>query len=137
MADVLVEREGHLVSLQRLLGEALDGSGGLVFLGGEAGVGKTALATALADVAGGPVVRRGSCDNVTTAETLGPILDALPELAVAADYEVGAGRLRLFRKVREMLASSPTLILLEDVHWPTRRPWTWCGSWAAGWPAAS
>jgi len=117
MADVLVEREDHLASLQRLLGEALDGSGRLVFLGGEAGVGKTALAAALTEAASGPAVRRGSCDHVTTAEALGPVLDALPELAMAADYEAGGGRLRLFRKVREVLASSPTLLLLEDVHW--------------------
>src|SRR5262245_11505202 len=117
MADVLVEREDFLVSLERLLGEALDGSGRLVFLGGEAGVGKTALATALAETAGGPAVRRGSCDNVTTAEALGPIMDALPELAAAADHEAGVSRLRLFQQVREVLAESPMLLLLEDVHW--------------------
>jgi predicted ATP-dependent serine protease len=51
MADVLVEPEHFLVSLERLLGEALDGSGRLVFLGGEAGANKTALATILADAA--------------------------------------------------------------------------------------
>src|SRR5262245_31904266 len=117
MADVLVEREDFLVSLERLLGEALDGSGRLVFLGGEAGVGKTALATALAETAGGPAVRRGSCDNVTTAEALGPIMDALPELAAAADHEAGVSRLRLFQQVREVLAESPMLLVLEDVHW--------------------
>src|SRR5215472_7954637 len=117
MADVLVEREDFLVSLERLLGEALDGSGRLVFLGGEAGVGKTALATALAETAGGPAVRRGSCDNVTTVEALGPILDAFPELAAAADPEAGVSRLRLFQKVREVLAESPMLLLLEDAHW--------------------
>ena len=115
MADVLVEREAFLVSLQRVLGEVLDGSGRLVFLGGEAGVGKTALATALAEAATGLVVRRGSCDHVTTAEALGPILDALPELAVAA--EADESRLRLFQKVRAVLAGSPMLLLLEDVHW--------------------
>ena len=91
MADVLVEREGFQASLERLFGEALDGSGRLVFLGGEAGVGKTTLAAALAEAVNGPVVRRGSCDNVTTAEALGPILDALPELSVAVDLEAGAG----------------------------------------------
>src|SRR5215471_10236896 len=117
MVDVLVEREGFLASVERLLDEALEGSGRLVFLGGEAGVGKTALSTALAEAAGGLVVRRGSCDSVTTAEALGPILDALPELAVAADYEAGVGRLRLFRRVREVLSESPMLLALEDVHW--------------------
>src|SRR6516165_11940241 len=101
MSDVLVEREDFLVSLQRLLGEALDGSGRLVFLGGEAGVGKTALAAALAEAASGPVVRRGSCDSITTAEPLGPILDALPELAETVDQDAGMSRLRLFQKIRE------------------------------------
>ena len=124
MADVLIERAGFLSSLEGLLREALDGSGRLVFLGGEAGVGKTALAVALADTAGaaaadaaGAAVRRGSCDNVTTAEALGPILDAFPELIAAVDDEAGLSRLRLFRKVREALSESPMLLLLEDVHW--------------------
>src|SRR5215831_10302435 len=117
MADVLVEREDFLVSLERLLGEALDGSGRLVFLGGEAGVGKTALAAALAEAAGGPAVRRGCCDIVTTAEALGPVLDAFPELAAAVDLAAGASRLRLFQQVRGMLSESPMLLVLEDVHW--------------------
>jgi DNA-binding CsgD family transcriptional regulator/tetratricopeptide (TPR) repeat protein len=116
MADVLIERAGFLASLEGLLGEALDGSGRLVFLGGEAGVGKTTLAAALADAAN-VAVRRGSCDNVTTAEALGPILDAFPELIATVDDEAGVSRLRLFRKVREALSGSPMLLLLEDVHW--------------------
>ena len=33
------------------------------------------------------------------------------------DDEAGVSRLRLFRKVREALAGSPMLLLLEDVHW--------------------
>src|ERR1700755_1003742 len=116
MADVLIERAGFLASLEGLLREALEGSGRLVFLGGEAGVGKTTLAAGLADAAG-PAVRRGSCDNVTTAEALGPILDAFPELIAAVDADASPSRLRLFRKVREALSGSPMLLLLEDVHW--------------------
>jgi DNA-binding CsgD family transcriptional regulator/Tfp pilus assembly protein PilF len=121
MTNVLVERAGFLASLEGLLGEPLGGSGRLVFLGGEAGVGKTALAAALAETATetatGLAVRRGSCDNITTAEALGPILDALPELAAAADQEAGLSRLSLFQKVRDVLSQSPMLVLLEDVHW--------------------
>jgi fused signal recognition particle receptor len=45
---VLIERSSFLASLEGLLSEALDGSGRLVFLGGEAGVGKTTLAAKLA-----------------------------------------------------------------------------------------
>ncbi|HXZ77766.1 MAG TPA: AAA family ATPase [Streptosporangiaceae bacterium] len=114
---MLVEREGFLASLERLLDEALGGSGRLVFVGGEAGVGKTTLAMALAEAVSGPLVRRGSCDSVTTAEPLGPILDALPELAEAVDQDAGMSRLRLFQKVRDVLSESPMLLVLEDVHW--------------------
>jgi len=57
MTDVLIERASLLASLGDLLGEALDGHGRLVFLGGEAGVGKTALATAFAGPATGMSVR--------------------------------------------------------------------------------
>jgi DNA-binding CsgD family transcriptional regulator/tetratricopeptide (TPR) repeat protein len=127
MAGVLIERAAFLASLDSLLGEALAGSGRLVFLGGEAGVGKSTLAAALTGRAragtgptgagAGPAVRRGSCDSVTTAEALGPILDALPELAAAIDGAGRVSRLRLFRQVRDALSASPVLLLLEDVHW--------------------
>src|SRR5579863_6058132 len=118
MTGVLVERSGFVASLEGLLGEALGGAGRLVFLGGEAGVGKTALAAALAETAASrSTVRRGSCDNITTAEALGPILDALPELAAVVDQEAGLSRLRLFRKVRDALSQSAMVLLLEDVHW--------------------
>ncbi len=129
MADVLIEREDFLASLEGLLSEALGGSGRLVFLGGEAGVGKTTLAGALAGAgaladagalagaATGLDVRRGCCDNITTAEALGPLADALPELAGLLDDEAGASRLRRFQQVRDVLAQGPMLLLLEDVHW--------------------
>src|SRR5262249_25077426 len=48
---------------------------------------------------------------------LGPILDALPELADTVDQDAGGSRLRLFRKVRDALTGSPMLLVLEDVHW--------------------
>ncbi|HEV8275498.1 MAG TPA: AAA family ATPase [Streptosporangiaceae bacterium] len=129
MADVLIEREDFLASLEGLLGEAMGGSGRLVFLGGEAGVGKTTLAGALADAgvladagasagaATGLDVRRGCCDNITTAEALGPLADALPELAGLLDDEAGVSRLRRFQQVRDVLVEGPMLLLLEDVHW--------------------
>jgi predicted ATPase len=117
MTDVLVERAGLLASLEGFLGEALEGTGRLVFMGGEAGVGKTTLAAALAETAAASAVRRGSCDSITTAEAMGPILDALPGLAAAVDHETGLSRLRLFQKVRDVLSESAVLLLLEDVHW--------------------
>jgi DNA-binding CsgD family transcriptional regulator len=113
----LVERADLLASMQGLLAEALAGNGRLVMVGGEAGVGKSALVAALADVATEPVVRRGCCDNVTTAEAMGPLADALPELARVLNNTAEVSRLRLFQHVRELLSASPILLILEDVQW--------------------
>jgi DNA-binding CsgD family transcriptional regulator/tetratricopeptide (TPR) repeat protein len=126
---MLIERGEFLAALLGLLREAAAGQGRLVFLGGEAGVGKTTLTAALAGqavTAGGTVmastgpplaVRRGNCDNVTTAEALGPVVDALPELAEVLEAGSGVSRLRLLRRIRSTLTAAPTLLILEDVHW--------------------
>jgi DNA-binding CsgD family transcriptional regulator len=115
---VLVERDSFLDALTALLEEAAAGSGRLVFLGGEAGVGKTTLAAAFADrVADRCAVRRGGCDNLTTAAALGAIVEAVPELAEAIEGEADVDRLQLFRALRAVLDDNLTLLLVEDVHW--------------------
>ena len=79
---------------------------------------KTSLATALTDrVAGTLTVRRGGCDNMTTADALGPLIDAVAELGGLIENEAELNRLRLFRRLRAVLGGTPTLLLLEDVHW--------------------
>jgi DNA-binding CsgD family transcriptional regulator/tetratricopeptide (TPR) repeat protein len=99
--------------------ETLNGAGGrLVFLGGEAGIGKSALAAVFADSAAERMsVRRGGCDNLATPAALGPLFDAVPELSDLIENEAGLNRLRLFRRLRAVLSAEPTLLLLEDVHW--------------------
>ena len=114
----LIEREAQLATLLARAHEAANGAGRLVFVGGEAGVGKTALVNALADDIGAKLeVRRGSCDNVTTAAALGPVVDALPEVAELIDAESRPQRLRLFRRIAAVLTAHPTVLLLEDVSW--------------------
>jgi DNA-binding CsgD family transcriptional regulator/tetratricopeptide (TPR) repeat protein len=119
---MLIERGEFLASLLALRDVAAAGQGRLVFLGGEAGVGKTALTTALAQAAAGGAgppleIRRGNCDNVTTADALGPVVDALPELAEVLEDTSGVTRLRLLRRIRDTLTAAPTLLILEDVQW--------------------
>ena len=116
---MLLEREGALAALIALAEQAATGVGRLVFLGGEAGVGKTALCGALIEHAATLLtVRSGGCDNVTTAAALGPLVDAAPELtAVIEDGSARVDRLRLFRRLRSVLSGEPTLLVLEDVHW--------------------
>jgi DNA-binding CsgD family transcriptional regulator/tetratricopeptide (TPR) repeat protein len=115
---VLVERDAFLAPLLEWVPEAGRRAGRLVLLGGEAGVGKTSLLGLLISHVGAEVaVRRGFCDHVATPPPLGPILDALPELAADIEATDRSTRPRLFRAIRARLAQEPTLLLLEDVHW--------------------
>jgi len=111
---VLVERQALLADLLGFAAEGFDGHGRLVFLGGEAGVGKTSLTRALAtELADRCAVRVGAVDNLTTADALAAFTDALPEWLVAVEDD----RLRIFRSLRERLCSGPMLLVLEDLHW--------------------
>ncbi|NUR09551.1 MAG: AAA family ATPase, partial [Nocardioidaceae bacterium] len=116
---MLLERDELLLGLRHLAVEAESSHGRLVFVAGEAGVGKTTLVNAVAaEVADRPMtVRRGGCDDLTTPAALGPVLEALPELDDALEEHVSVGRLSLFRRVRDLLAAGPTLLVLDDVHW--------------------
>ena len=120
MVRVLMERDAQLASLWNEVPVAASGrTGRWVFLGGEAGVGKTTLVGALLARLGadGPVVRRGYCDNVATPSPLGPVLDAMPELGRAIEDTTPATRPRLFHDIRTLLAAGPTVLVLEDLHW--------------------
>ena len=118
---MLVERDAQLASLwEAVPRDASAWAGRRVFLGGEAGVGKTSLVGALLErlrTDDEVVVRRGFCDNVATPSPLGPVLDAMPELAHAIEQTTPATRPRLFHDIRALLTTGPTLLVLEDLHW--------------------
>jgi DNA-binding CsgD family transcriptional regulator/tetratricopeptide (TPR) repeat protein len=114
--SVLVEREALLAELVTDLDDALAGSGRVVFLGGEAGVGKTALVRSLARAVRSRCrVRIGGADNITTPGPLGAVQDAIPE--ISASVTAGGDRIRLFQKLRDLIGSTPGLLVLEDLHW--------------------
>jgi DNA-binding CsgD family transcriptional regulator len=94
----LLEREDLLSDLSAARAEG----GRLVFVGGEAGVGKTALVRAFADRVGG--VRHGSCENLAAPAPLGPFLDL--------GLEPGDSRL-----VAAAVLGLDGFVVLEDVHW--------------------
>ena len=115
---MLVEREPELATLHEMVADALRGHARLVFVGGEAGVGKTALVTQLCAASpNGVVVRRGAAENFPTAEALGAFVDAFPELEDLLGAGGAQDRARLFRRVRAELSGSPTVLVLEDIHW--------------------
>jgi predicted ATPase len=70
----LLERDESLARLTGLAQEVAGGAGRLVLVGGEAGVGKTALLRRFAD---GLQCRTlwGACDALRTPRPLGPLLD--------------------------------------------------------------
>ena len=114
---VLVERDAPLLTLSDLLAKTAAGRGTVVLISGEAGVGKSALARAAVTQAGDRLaVRRGACDDLTTAAALGPVLEAVPELAELAARD--AEQHVLLRSLHNLFATGPpTLLLLEDLHW--------------------
>lgn len=113
---MLVEREGELSALRGMLDAAIQGHGALVFIGGEAGIGKTSLVHEVMDMAAGRVaIRRGYADNIATADALGALSDAVPE--IVESLGASATRIRILRQMTAVLGAEPTLLVLEDVHW--------------------
>ncbi|MET0726050.1 MAG: AAA family ATPase [Leifsonia sp.] len=113
---MLVERDALLGELVALVDDALTGRGALIFVGGEAGVGKSALVRALASASADRVrVRVGGVDNVTTADALSAFRDAIPELEPVLGES--GDRVRVLRSLRSALAGEPSLLVLEDLHW--------------------
>lgn len=112
----MLERDPFLAELTRLMGEAAAGRGQMVFLGGEAGVGKTALVRAFCQTVERTArVAVGACDPLSTPRPLGPLLDAAPALGGFEE----ASRDSLFQALLTNLSAGAkaTLLVFEDLHW--------------------
>jgi DNA-binding CsgD family transcriptional regulator/tetratricopeptide (TPR) repeat protein len=137
----LVGRQEELGELRRFLGTTAGGSGGLLLVAGEAGVGKTALVEhALAD--GPAAVLHGAGSEEATAP-YGPVVETLrAHLRRVPDALSGAGslsaylgvllpelgsppgeadRATLFEAIRwafaAIAADGPAAVVLDDLHW--------------------
>ena len=117
--SVLLEREQQLEALERHLAAVTSRQvGRFVFLGGEAGVGKTSLVRRFCSEQAIPVLS-GACDALATPHPLGPFLDiaalngSLNDVIAggARPYEVAASLLDELRTRR------PSILVLEDLHW--------------------
>ena len=115
----LLEREAELAALGSYWVEALAGHGRLVFLGGEGGAGKTSVGFEFARrFSGRARFLVGRCDGGATPRALGPLVDVAEPLGVQAELDnpnLRSGA--LFPRVRAALGRTPTLLLLEDLHW--------------------
>jgi DNA-binding CsgD family transcriptional regulator len=119
----LLERARELSAL----GEALEtvrlsGEGRVVLVGGEAGVGKTALLRSFRDEQGSAVrFVWGACDALFTPRPLGPFLEVAETVGGDLEELVAGGVARPHEVVaaltRGLRAPAPTVLVLEDLHW--------------------
>ena len=109
----LLERDGPLLALRQAAAQAVAGEGRVVFIGGEAGAGKTALIEHFTREAlpAAPRVLWGACDPLFTPRPLGPLHDMAPALLQATE------RTDFFPAVLRELKVRPTVMVFEDVHW--------------------
>jgi DNA-binding CsgD family transcriptional regulator/tetratricopeptide (TPR) repeat protein len=125
-STVFVGRGRELGELERALDAARAGSGVTVLVAGEAGIGKTRLASELARRArdaGFEVLLGRSIDLVGTELPYQPFVEALRPLGRLREVDgpAAGSQLRMFEETLALLSERatavPVLLVLEDVHW--------------------
>ena len=121
MEGMLLEREAAQAALADYAREASNGSGRLVLVSGEAGIGKSALVDQLRRDLPDARWSWGACDGLFTPRPLGPLFDLASQLGgeLARLCQAGAGRDELFRALLQQLSGPGPLqlVIIEDVHW--------------------
>jgi DNA-binding CsgD family transcriptional regulator/tetratricopeptide (TPR) repeat protein len=118
----LLERATFLDTLAGYAREARQGSGRLVLVSGESGMGKTALVEAFQQQLSDARWLWGACDGLLTPRPLGPLFDIGPqaggELAERCRQGAKATRDELFTAFLAGLSTAPlTTVVIEDLHW--------------------
>jgi predicted ATPase len=118
----LLERDAHFEELASHLRQAIGGCGRIVLIGGEAGVGKSALVEEFCERHRSSArVIRATCDSLSTPGPLGPLLDIGPALGLNLEQMLRPNQRRdeLFHAVLSALRArdEPVIIVGEDAHW--------------------
>ena len=118
----LLERARELTALRTWMAAVgHERQGRLALVGGEAGVGKTALLRRFCDEQGGSArVLWGECDALFTPRPLGPLLDVAQLTGGDLERLVESGAKPhevADALMRELATGSPALVVLEDLHW--------------------
>ena len=118
---MFVGRARELEELGRALDAAQAGMGTTVLVAGEAGIGKTRLASELATRArdaGFETLLGRSIDLVGTDLPFQPVVEALPALR---ELRQAGSQLRVFETALALLTeradAAPVLLVVEDLHW--------------------
>ncbi len=116
----LLERDAPLAALEDALAQAHAGRGRLVFVSGEAGIGKSALVRCFcAGAADSARVVLGACDGLWTPRPLGPFADVGLGIGgrLGSAISSGAAAPAVFEALSAELSSAgTTVVVLEDLH---------------------
>ncbi len=115
----MVERAAQLARLHDALAQAGRGIGHTVLLSGEAGIGKTTLLRAFAEVATAHArVFEGRCDELITPRTLGPFRDmARHHRRVFGDVLDDRDAFIDVLTAEMSFRHRPTVVIVEDLQW--------------------
>ena len=118
----LLERQEQLEQLNRCFQEARGASGKLVFISGEAGVGKSSLVERfVSDHRRDARTLWGACDALSTPRALAPVYEIAAQTSVLTGHGIRDDQARdwLFRALLEDLVRPErvSVVVLEDVHW--------------------
>jgi DNA-binding CsgD family transcriptional regulator len=117
-------RGAELAVLDALIAQTATGSGGVVLVSGDPGIGKTRLAREATGRAAGAMVSWGACRESEGAPPLWPWMQVLRRRGVAALTADAAGgaaaRFRLYERVghelRESAGGGPHIVVIDDLH---------------------
>jgi class 3 adenylate cyclase len=130
----IVGREAELAALDAHLASAAAGHGRTVLVGGEAGLGKTALLRRFGERARehGARVLVGECSEIEARRPFGPVIDAFVAAEMALPQELAQGapgaqplaeveRYRVHAGFTQRLAAAsaagPIVLVIEDLQW--------------------
>lgn len=116
----LLEREPYQAQLADCLRSVKDRGGCIVLVGGEAGIGKTALVQEFLKSSRAARVLWGACDALFTARPLAPLHDIARQTqgALLAAVQSGASRDLIFSAaLDELERGAESIVVFEDMHW--------------------
>lgn len=119
---VVLERDAELATFSDAVDAAAAGSGSVVLVSGEAGIGKSHLISEVRRVLpAGARTLLGRCDDLSTPRVLGPLRDLAGSVGadLARALRTPGDRDALFAAVHDELdwSGHTTVLVVEDLHW--------------------